>query len=459
MTATDHYERLPPGLIKFKRDERQRSEIDVTDLLPSVKERGILSPIWIGRDRTLLAGERRLTCALTLGLPDIPVRYFEDLTQLEREVLELEENIKRQDLHWHDLSRAVASIHKKLESANPDWSKAKTALYLGMNKDYIPPLVRLAEELSDPRIAAAPTWRAAYNMIARKDDRAFADALSDLMVPVQGEREEGVLPPTSYAVPLTEGEPQSPRGALPPAPPPDPPPLQSILTLDFREFAQTYNGPRFNLLHCDFPYGINMQNSDQGRTEQWGGYDDTPQVYWELLDTLSECVDSLLAPSSHLLFWFSMKFYRETLDYFERNIPSILIQPIPLIWHKTDNRGILADPRRRPRNIYEVAFLGSRGDRMLVKPVSNVYGCPTAKSTHQSEKPRPMLTHFLSMFVDENTRLLDPTCGSGNALQAAEGLGAKPENLLGLEINPDFANEARAELKKFRNLRSITDAA
>ena len=102
-------------------------------------------------------------------------------------------------------------------------------------------------------------------------------------------------------------------------------------------------------------------------------------------------------------------------------------------------------------------FVASRGDRSITRAVSNIYGAPTVKDTHQSEKPEPMLRHFFQMFVDENTRLLDPTCGSGSALRAAESLGAK--YVLGLEVNPDFAEGARIALRKFRNLRALEKKA
>jgi len=57
------------------------------------------------------------------------------------------------------------------------------------------------------------------------------------------------------------------------------------------------------------------------------------------------------------------------------------------------------------------------------------------------------------MFIDEYSRVLDPTCGSGTALRAAESLGAS--FVLGLEINPDFCEGARTLLKKSRNLRAL----
>ena len=48
------------------------------------------------------------------------------------------------------------------------------------------------------------------------------------------------------------------------------------------------------------------------------------------------------------------------------------------------------------------------------------------------------------MCVDGNTRLFDPTCGSGSALRAARALGAR--EVLGLESNPDYADAARRAL-------------
>lgn len=52
------------------------------------------------------------------------------------------------------------------------------------------------------------------------------------------------------------------------------------------------------------------------------------------------------------------------------------------------------------------------------------------------------------MFVDNNTRMLDPTCGGGSALRVAESLGA--EHVLGLEINDEYVANARRALHSFR---------
>ena len=55
-----------------------------------------------------------------------------------------------------------------------------------------------------------------------------------------------------------------------------------------------------------------------------------------------------------------------------------------------------------------------------------------------------MLEHFFSMLVSDTTRLLDPTCGSGSALRAAQSLGVK--QMLGIEIDPEYAAQAQLSL-------------
>jgi DNA modification methylase len=62
-----------------------------------------------------------------------------------------------------------------------------------------------------------------------------------------------------------------------------------------------------------------------------------------------------------------------------------------------------------------------------------------------------MLRHFFSMFVDETTTMLDPTCGSGASLRAAEDLGAKL--VVGLELDPNYAKSANQRTLQARILR------
>ena len=196
---------------------------------------------------------------------------------------------------------------------------------------------------------------------------------------------------------------------------------------------------KFNFIHCDFPYGINIQKSDQVGANEIGSYADTPEVYFQLLNTFADNLDRFAAESCHLMFWFSMTYYQQTLDFISTKT-DFVINPFPLVWLKSDNAGILPDPRRGPRRIYETAFFASRGDRFIAKAVSNAYAAPSSRTHHISEKSEPMLRYFFSMFVDQHTIMLDPTAGGGSAIRAAESLNAS--YTLGLELNPEFAASA-----------------
>ncbi len=62
---------------------------ELDDLLPSIRENGILVPLVVVRTREhegweVLSGHRRLACALALGLPEVPCavqRVDDDVTQ------------------------------------------------------------------------------------------------------------------------------------------------------------------------------------------------------------------------------------------------------------------------------------------------------------------------------------------------------------------------------------------
>jgi DNA modification methylase len=160
------------------------------------------------------------------------------------------------------------------------------------------------------------------------------------------------------------------------------------------------------------------------------------------------------------MFWFAMRrgderLYEPTAKALERM--GWDINPMPLVWLKSDGTGIIPDPERGPRQIYETCFIASRGDRKIVRAVANAYSAPTVSERHMSEKPEPMLRHFFRMLVDENTVMLDPTCGSGSALRAADSLGAK--YVLGLEINEEFAGLARDALSRARALKRAEERA
>ena len=120
--------------------------------------------------------------------------------------------------------------------------------------------------------------------------------------------------------------------------------------------------------------------------------------------------------------------------------PGYARQKFKMIWHCSDNLGIIPDAQRYGRRTYETAMLFSLGDRKIVKPTALSYAAPRGERIHRSQKPLEVLSHFFRMFVDTSTIMLDPTCGSATSLIAANKLGAS--RVLGLEIDPTMHEQA-----------------
>lgn len=450
MPISHQYSLLPCTAITIDREARQRRTISTAGLKDSIALRGVLNPIIIDREHRLIAGERRLTASLELGLPHIPCRYIEDLDPLEASIIELEENVKRSDLSWSDTTQAVTTLHNAYVEKFPGWTQNKTAEALAMSPSDITRYLRVGAELANPRIAALGSLETAYNMLKRQDERRAGDAVSSILAAshlvIPGAPN---VPPAQHPTGPTVGTPASLPGVLPSA---EATP-STVLHCDFATWLTTYSGPPFNFLHCDFPYGINVFDGKYGDATGTKHYDDSPDVYFTLIHLLAENLDKVLAYSAHVMFWFSMEHYSETMALFSRLMPDVVWQRHPLVWVKSDNVGIMSDPRRAPRRVYETCLIGTRGDRPLVKPISNAYVCPTDKTYHPSTKPEPMLRHFFQMFVDNGTRLLDPTCGSASALRAAHTLGA--EQILGLEQDPEHFAVASKAMTTFYKLRNL----
>lgn len=414
----------PVSSIIVDRADRQRRELrDIDELAETIQRIGLIHPIVITGDGVLVAGERRLTAVRQLGWTHISVQFVEDLSDYELQMIELEENIKRQNLTWQDEVAALARFHRLKTSHEPDWSQEDTAAALGYSQPDVSKKLLVATQMTNEVVAGADRFAGALNIVQRNADRKKTSVLDSIVVAV----DSTILTPEEQAA----------------APAPEP--VIPLLNVSFHDWQVTYDGPKFNLIHCDFPYGINVADSPRMDATIKDHYEDSPDVYWELVNRLALAMDNVVAESAHLIFWHSMKMnqHGETTSALEKM--GWKCNPFPLIWHKSDNSGIAPDPQRGPRQTYEAAIFATRGDRKITQEgcVANSFAHPGGRdgAIHASEKPYVMLRHFMRMVCDEYSIVLDPTCGSGNALKVAEDL--KAAKVLGLEQLPEFYDIAR----------------
>lgn len=453
MPITDNYTRLLLSQIFVPRDERQRREIDTKGIIDSIQRRGVLNPVIVEREgppHRLIAGERRHAASKELGLPDIPVRFIDELSPIEAQIIELEENIKRQDLKWQEQADAVLRVHNLYIQLDATWTQDRTTSELGyLSSGTISTYLTVAREFTEnPELRQCDTVREAYSKVRRTAEREQQATMDRLLygAPIVIPIEEPAVPANGHSEV--------------PAPPPvvvhdyriDGNAAKNILLESFHHWAPKYTGPAFNLIHCDFPYGINVFAGPQAGGVRHHSYEDDREQHFALLETLLVNFDRLASTSCHVVFWFSMQHYNQILRMVSDLVPELTIWMHPLIWVKSDNTGIASAPQYAPRHVYETALLMSRGKRPIVKVVGDAYSAPTDNSLHIHTKPEPMLRHFFSMLVDEHTVFLDPTCGSGSSIRAAESLGAR--TLVGMDTDEAVVGIARNALHQFRAKRA-----
>ena len=414
-------------LIIINREARQRKELpNLDELAASIQRSGLINPIVVTEDYVLVAGERRFTaCRDILGWTSIPAHFVSDLNEQELHLIELEENVRREELPWQDRCLAVESYHQLQLSDNTDWSLTDTCDALGMNRTVLSAHRGVAQALiaEEPAVMSADKYSVARGLVQRRLQRekeSEAETLGSILKPTEHIRTVTLTPEEIIEYDIVQTAKEEVYNV----------PFEHA---DFNEWVTTYSGPKFNFIHCDFPYGINADKHNMGAAAAHGGYADSKDVYFELLTTLEHAMLNVVADSAHMIFWYSMKFHDITIELLQDM--GWTVNEFPLIWHKTDN-SILPDAKRGPRRQYETAFLCTRGDRYIVRAVQNIHTHAGTKEIHMSEKPRPMLEYFMSMLVDDTTTMLDPTMGSGNAVVVAEKLGAV--RALGLERDPEF---------------------
>lgn len=99
---------------KIKIGERQRKYIgDITTLKKSMKEIGLLNPIIVSSDYTLIAGYRRLLAAKELGWKTITARVISSDKKDIFEDIEFYENYARKNLFQEEIEEVVKKLNNR----------------------------------------------------------------------------------------------------------------------------------------------------------------------------------------------------------------------------------------------------------------------------------------------------------------------------------------------------------
>jgi ParB family transcriptional regulator, chromosome partitioning protein len=107
---------IPIETITIKQGRRAVDESKVRELSQSMAEIGLINPITVTQEKTLITGAHRLAAAKLLGWTEIEATVSE-LDGLRSELAEIDENLMRNELHYIDRGQAFKRRDELLTEA------------------------------------------------------------------------------------------------------------------------------------------------------------------------------------------------------------------------------------------------------------------------------------------------------------------------------------------------------
>lgn len=415
--------KLPIIDIKIKPD-RIRKDFDtkaLDDLAESIRTVGLIEPVVVDDDLFLLAGERRLRACRMLGWSEITAVYMHDLDDWTKAVVELEENIRREDLSYVEEVMAMDRLHDLYQSKfgkssegggrgrNEGWKVRDTADLLGISVGAVSQDIQLAKAIkTDPELAQQKSKIAAKSLYGRKQ-AIKARSLLALLQHGQTEQTGQTEQPPKTDITLLHGD-----------------CLDIIPTLQDSSIACLITDPPWQV-EFDSQFGSSPKT----------GLELTKQALTLLYPKLQdEALCWMFCATNHLM---KGVVYDMVLSCGYFIFDSLFIWYKPTVAHSSN-------PYRELKKDFETALLFSKGrGRDLAKPMFSVYMTKLqGRKLHPAQKPVDMLKAIVEVSTVPNELIIDPFMGSGSTMSACKQTNRRG---IGIEQEQQWFDLAKAEVE------------
>lgn len=412
---------------------RQRQEFDpeaLQELKCSIEDRGLLHPPVLRNENgqmVLVAGERRLKAISEIfelggtfdyngqefGRGNILVPYTDlgELSELEAEEAELDENLKRRDLTWqehalavrrlHELRIAQKTEHNDIIAGTPDsvtglplppvtpQTIADTAEELtgrrdGSYQDSVRTEILVAKHLDNPAVAAAKSPKEALKILKAEEQRNKNIELAKIVGASFTAESHQIL---------------------------------NMNCLDF--MADTKNHNRFDVILTDPPYGMGADSFGDAGGKMTGinhHYDDSLTSWVTLMKDWCDLSFKVAKPQAHAYVFcdidnfHALKSMMENAGWYVFRTPFIIVKL---------NSGRVPLPNTGPRRQWECLLYAIKGD----KPVTHIYPDVITVSGddnlgHGAQKPVALYQNLLQRSVKPGDEILDTFAGTGTIIPA-----------------------------------------
>ncbi len=399
--------------------DRQREDLGTTDELEELAASifnpaiGFLNPVTLDRSYTLVAGMRRLAAHVLKGKKEIEYRFCEAETDYQKEIVELEENIRRKQLSWQEESKAVARIHAMKKKEDPLWDGHKTAALIGKSRRSVVGSVELAKVLEkEPAgdVAAAKTLRGA--MDRHKRQKQIKERVATAQVRMLA-AEQGLIHKVSASVAVGDA-------------------LSTLKFLANESMDMAISNP---------PYGVDIESIFMGERTI---YADAEEDIVPLLEKVCKEVYRVLKDDR----WFVWFYPTSRLGEGARILldAGFRFQAVPCVWYKPNKFvSALSHPYQQFSSQYETFFWGRKGDPKFTDTrLGNVFVYNTPKESdrlHPLQMPVDLWEEIIHIGSVAGEHILEPFAGSGSGGVASV---RTERNYTGLELSPEYAERANA---------------
>jgi DNA modification methylase len=410
--------------------DRQRKEFSpeaIGELSETIRSKGLMHAVVVRETPeglVLVAGERRLKAIEDMEMlggklryngQDIPSGFVPyvtlgQLTPLQAEEAELDENLHRKDLTWQESAAAMAKLHRiRSQQAQEEGrihTVADTAMEIkgrsdGSYQDSVRKDLIVAKHLDNPEVAKAKSAEEAFKILKRQE-----------------------ITQKNIEHAATVGKTFSSF-------------LHQVHNVDCLEWLATCPAEQFDVILTDPPYGMGADTFGDGGDGRLANnehhYKDDYEHFHALMTKWTALSYRVAKPEAHAYVFCDLDNFHElkammqAAGWYVFRTPFVCTKP---------NSGRVPLPFEGPRRQYELILYAIKGHKKITAIYPDVITTfQDAGLQHGAQKPVALYENLLTRSVRAGDSVLDSFGGSGTLLPAAHNLKCKATVL---EKSPEY---------------------
>ena len=419
--------------------DRQRKVFDpmvIQEMSNGIKEKGLMhAPVMREENGklVLVAGETRLraidnmwmlgdtlrynNCSIPEG--SIPYVTLGQLTPLEAEEAELEENIRRTPLTWQESAAAMAKLHRirsaKAQSEGRVHTVADTAMEVkgrseGSYQESVRKELIVSKFLHNPEVAKAANTNEAFKIIKRQEAQAA-----------------NIKNAQTVGTTFSSNDHQ-------------------VFNTNCLTWMASCPAETFDVVLTDPPYGMGADTFGDGGNGRLANnehhYKDDYDSWRTLMQEWAPLSFRVTKPQAHAYVFCDLDNFHElkrimqSAGWYVFRTPFICTKP---------GSGRVPLPFEGPRRQYEILLYAIKGKKQTTAIYSDVLESYADKNTtHGAQKPVALFEQLLVRSVKAGDKVLDSFAGSGTAIPAGHRYKCQ---VTAIEMNPEYFSMCLQRLK------------